>query len=143
MNKQTDILALAGRILIGVPFLMSGIGKLGAAAATQGYIAAMGLPAPFLAYLGSTAVELVGSILLIVGFRVRYVGVVLAGFTLLTAIFFHNNFADQNQAINFLKNLMIMGGLLQVVAFGSGRFSIDRWFGNSIDLRGAAVTATK
>src|ERR1700744_2717634 len=69
MNKQADTLALIGRILIAVLFLLSGLGKAAAPAATQGYIAAMGLPAPVLAYFGSMTVELVGSVLLIVGFR--------------------------------------------------------------------------
>ena len=70
-------------------------------------------------------VELVGSVLLIVGFQTRIAAYGLAVFTLLAAILFHNNFADQNQMIHFLKNLMIAGGLLQVAAFGSGRFSVD------------------
>jgi putative oxidoreductase len=38
---------------------------------------------------------------------------------------FHNNFADQNQMIHFLKNVMMAGGLLQIVAFGAGALSID------------------
>jgi putative oxidoreductase len=42
-----------------------------------------------------------------------------------TAIFFHRNFADQNQMIHFLKNIMIAGGLLQIVYFGAGPMSID------------------
>ena len=128
MNKQTDILALTGRILIAVLFLLSGLGKAAAPAATQGYIAAMGLPAPVLAYFGSMTVELVGSVLLIVGFRVRAVAVGMAIFTLLTAVVFHRNLADQNQMIHFFKNIAITGGLLQIAAFGAGRFVLDRLF---------------
>ena len=131
MKSQTDIAALIGRILIGVLFLLSGIGKVSAPAATQGYIAAMGLPAPLLAYLGATAVEIFGSILLIVGFRSRTTAGGMAVFTLLTAVLFHNNLADQNQLIHFFKNIAIMGGLLQVVAFGGGRFSLDNVFDRS------------
>ena len=143
MTKQADTLALAGRILIGAPFLLSGLGKLAAASATVGYIAYAGLPAPLLAYLGAVAVELVGGSFLIVGFRVRIVATVLAVFTLLTAVFFHNNFADQNQLIHFMKNLMILGGLLQVVALGAGRFSLDARLGRSGQLGNAVLTAAK
>ena len=107
MTKQTDTIALAGRILIGVLFLMAGLSKLGAPAATQAYIGAVGLPAPIAAYGVALVVELVGSVLLIVGFQVRIVAAVLAVFTLVTALFFHNNFADQNQMIHFLKNVAI------------------------------------
>ena len=131
MTKQTDTAALVGRIFIAVLFLLSGLGKVAAPAATQGYISAMGLPAPVLAYFGSTAVELIGGVLLIVGFRVRAVAVGMAVFTLLTAVFFHRDFADQNQMIHFLKNIAIVGGLLQVAAFGAGRLALDYRFGRT------------
>jgi len=63
--------------------------------------------------------------LLIAGFKARAVAAVLALFSLVTAATFHNHFADQNQMINFLKNVMMAGGLLQIVAFGAGAISID------------------
>jgi putative oxidoreductase len=141
MTKQTDIIALIGRILIAVLFLLSGIGKVAAPAATQGYIAAVGLPAPVAAYFGSMSVELIGSALLIAGYQTRMVAAALAVFALLTALFFHNNFADQNQMIHFWKNVAVLGGLLQVVAFGPGRFSLDHRFSRSAWLSSAAVTA--
>ncbi|MEI9985634.1 MAG: DoxX family protein [Aliidongia sp.] len=71
MTKQTDTVALIGRIFLAVLFLLSASASSRRPAATQAYIAAMGLPAPTLAYLGSTAVEVIGGVLLIVGFRVR------------------------------------------------------------------------
>lgn len=125
MSKQYDSLALAGRILIGVLFLMSGLSKLAAPVATQGYIASVGLPAPVVAFAVAAAVETLGGALLIAGVRTRLVAIGLAVFTLATAVIFHNNFADQNQMIHFMKNIAIVGGLLQVVAFGGGRFSVD------------------
>jgi putative oxidoreductase len=143
MTKQTDAIALIGRILIGVLFLMAGLSKLGAPAATQGYIASVGLPAPVAAYGVAVLVEVVGSVLLIVGFQVRIVAAVLAVFTLVTALFFHNNFADQNQMIHFLKNVAILGGLLQVAAFGAGKLSLDSRFGRSGALSNAALSAAK
>lgn len=141
MTKQTDTIALIGRILIAVLFILSGLGKLAAPAATQAYIASAGLPAPVLAYFGSMSVELIGSVLLIVGFRVRSVAAGMAFFTLLTAVFFHRDFADQNQMINFLKNIAIIGGLFQVAAFGAGRFAVDRLFGHKEMSSGTAQLA--
>ena len=126
VSKQYDSVAVAGRILIGVLFLMSGLSKIAAPAATQGYIASVGLPAPVAAYAVAVAVEVLGSALLIAGVRTRFVAAGMAVFTLATALTFHKNFADQNQMIHFMKNISIMGGLLQVVAFGGGRFSVDR-----------------
>jgi putative oxidoreductase len=127
MAKHTDTVALSGRLLIAVLFLMSGIGKIAAPAMTKGYIAAMGLPAPELAYFGAVAVEVGGSLLLIAGYQTRIVAVGMAVFTLLTAAFFHRNFADQDQTIHFMKNIAIIGGLLQVAAFGAGRYALDHF----------------
>ncbi len=125
MSKHHDAVALAGRFLIGVLFLMSGLGKIAAPAATIGYIGHVGLPAPSVAYALSLLAEGGGGLLLIVGFQTRLVAVGVAVFTLATAIFFHNNFADQNQMIHFMKNIAIIGGLLQIAAFGAGRFALD------------------
>jgi len=123
--NATRYLPFAGRLLIGLPFAMSGLGKLGAYGLTTGMIGAAGLPLPPLAFAVAVAVELGGGILLIAGFRTRLVAAALVLFSLATAVSFHSNFADQNQMIHFLKNVMIAGGLLQIAAFGAGALSID------------------
>ena len=125
METTKRYLPLLGRILIGVPFMLSGFGKLMAHDATVGYIGSMGLPLPQLGWLIALTVELGGGALLVLGYRARGVAAVLAVFTLATALFFHRNFADQNQMIHFLKNIMLVGGLLQIVYFGAGPLSID------------------
>jgi putative oxidoreductase len=118
-------LPFAGRLLIGLPFAMSGLGKLAAIGPTTEMIRAAGLPLPQLALALAVAVELGGGLLLVAGFRTRIVAAALALFCLATAVSFHSNFADQNQMIHFLKNVMMAGGLLQIVAFGAGSLSID------------------
>jgi putative oxidoreductase len=118
-------LPFIGRILIGLPFAMSGLSKLGAYGLTTQMITAAGLPFPPLAFAVATAVELGGGLLLVLGYRVRPVALALAAFSIATAVSFHNNFADQNQMIHFLKNLMMAGGLLQIAAFGAGALSLD------------------
>jgi putative oxidoreductase len=118
-------LAAAGRVFLAALFLISGLSKVGAFEATTAYIASAGLPSPVLVYAATLAVEIGGGLLLIVGFQARPVAAALALFTVAAAVFFHNNFADQNQAIHFFKNVAIAGGLLQVVVAGAGRFSLD------------------
>jgi putative oxidoreductase len=125
MSKSYDSVAVTGRVLIGVLFFMSGLSKLADPATAQGYIAAGGLPAPVAAYGLAVAVEVLGSLVLIAGLGTRFVAAGMAVFTVVTAGAFHNNFADQNQMIHFMKNIAITGGLLQVLAFGGGRFSLD------------------
>jgi len=125
MTAITRFAPLLGRLLIAAIFLMSAFGKITAPAATQGYIAAAGLPAPLVAYLIAVAIELGGGALLVVGYQTRFAALALAAFTIAAAFGFHHDFADQNQMIHFLKNVAIAGGLLQVVAFGAGAFSLD------------------
>jgi putative oxidoreductase len=121
----TRYVSFAGRLLIGLPFAMSGFGKVVAYGATTAYIASAGLPVPPVAYAIAVLVELGGGLLLIAGYQARSVALALAVFSLAAAVSFHSNFADQNQMIHFLKNVMMAGGLLQVVAFGAGAISLD------------------
>lgn len=125
LDAITPYVATVGRLLLAAIFLISGFGKLTAAAGTIGYIAQAGLPMPTLAYAVALLVELGGGVLLVVGYQARLVAAAMAVFSLATAFAFHGNFADQNQMIHFLKNIAIAGGLLQVVAFGAGSFSAD------------------
>jgi len=119
------VLPLVGRILIAAIFLLSGFSKLTAPAATIGYIASAGLPAPTLGYAVALILELGGGLLLVLGYRTRLVATALAGFAIATALGFHHDFADQNQFIHFFKNFAMAGGLLQVTAFGAGALSVD------------------
>jgi putative oxidoreductase len=120
MNRYSD---LSARILLAVMFFMAGIGKIGAYAGTQGYMESQGLPEMLLpAVIG---LEIIGSIMLVVGWKIRYAAFALAGFTILSALMFHLNFADQIQSIMFMKNLAIAGGLLLLVNHGAGELSLD------------------
>jgi putative oxidoreductase len=121
----TRYLPFLGRLLIGLPFAMSGMSKLGAYGATTAMISAAGLPFPPLAFAIAVVAELGGGLLLIAGYRARFVAIALALFSIATAVSFHSNFADQNQMIHFLKNVMMAGGLLQIAAFGAGALSFD------------------
>jgi putative oxidoreductase len=125
MSDHTRYLPFVGRAIIGTIFLISGLGKLAAYGATTAMIAAVGLPVPPAAWLVAVAVEAGGGLLLLLGYRVRPVAMILAAFVVATAAFFHRDFADQNQVIHFLKNFIIVGGLLQIVHFGAGAVSLD------------------
>jgi putative oxidoreductase len=125
VEQSHRYLPLLGRILIGAPFMFSGLGKLMAHDVTVGYIGSVGLPFPQLAWILAIVMEMGGGTLLVIGYRARLVALALALFALATALSFHRNFADQNQMIHFLKNVMMAGGLLQIVYFGAGPLSVD------------------
>lgn len=117
--------SLIGRVLLSTIFILSGFSKLAAPAMMVGYISSAGLPLPQVALVIAILVEIGGGIALIAGYRARAVAAVLAVFSVATALAFHNALSDQNQFIHFFKNIAMAGGLLQVVAFGAGRFSLD------------------
>jgi len=119
-------LPFIGRLFIGLPFAVSGLSKLAAYGATTALIASSHLPlhAP-LAYVGAVAVEIGCGLLVVAGYETRYAAIVLALFCIATAVFFHTNFADPNQIFHFIKNLVMTGGLLQLVAAGAGAISVD------------------
>ena len=122
---NVNALAPAGRILLAVLFLLSGINKIFAPQQVIGYIAHVGLPLPVLAYAVAVAIEVGGGLLLLVGYKTRFAAIALAVFSVAAALLFHSALGDQNQLAHFMKNLAIAGGLLHVAAFGAGAFSVD------------------
>jgi putative oxidoreductase len=124
--NATRYLPFVGRLLIGVAFAMSGLSKLAAYSATIALIMSSKLPLPApLAYAGAIIVEVGCGTLMIAGYQARAVASGLALFCVATAVFFHTNFADPDQIFHFIKNVVMTGGLLQIVAFGAGALSID------------------
>ncbi|MEI6641447.1 MAG: DoxX family protein [Novosphingobium sp.] len=121
-----NLLAVTGRVLIAAIFVMSGLNKIANPAATIGYIASAGLPFAPAALVAAALIEVGGGLALIAGFRTRFVALMLAGFSVVAALGFHANLADQNQFVHFFKNIAMAGGLLQVAAFGAGRIGFDR-----------------
>jgi putative oxidoreductase len=121
---MNNAIVLVARILLAHIFLLSGLGKLGAGyAATQGYMAAMGVPGAVLPLV--IALEIGGSLALIAGFLTRWAALGLAVFCVVAALLFHLNFADKMQMIMFMKNLAMAGGLLLLYVHGAGAWSLD------------------
>jgi putative oxidoreductase len=115
---------IAGRFLLALLFLLSGIGMLGAYSSTVAFMSAGGVPGALLPVVIVT--EILGGLAIMIGWKTRVVAFLLAGLSLLTAIIFYHNLVDQTQMRDFLKNLAIAGGLLLLVANGPGPLSLDR-----------------
>lgn len=114
----------AGRIFMSIIFLAAAAGKIADPAGTAGYMAMVGLPA-FLMW-PATIFELALGLGLLVGFQTRILGLLGAGFCLVTGVLFHFQPQDQIQMIMLLKNVAIAGGLLYVTAFGAGPMSLEK-----------------
>jgi|SRR5690606_35992719 len=123
MSGLQTYLPVIGRVLLSIIFLMSGIGKITGTEFYVGYMEAFGVPGILI--WPTIVLEIVGAIMLIVGYQTRWAAAALGAFTLVSGLIFHTNFADQNEMINFMKNLAITGGFLYVIAYGAGAFSVD------------------
>ena len=126
MNQLQAIAAPVGRIFLALMFVTSGFSKISGYAGTQGYMEAMGVPGALLPLV--IALELLGGLAVMLGWHTRIAAFLLAGFSLLSALLFHDNFGDQMQMIMFMKNISIAGGFLMIVAMGGGAFALDNRF---------------
>ena len=130
INNKIDILSYylspIARLFIAIIFLMSGLNKIGNYGNTAYWMEAVGVPSLFLPIV--IALEIVGGLAIILGWKTRIFSFLLAGFCMLSAIVFHSNFADQNEMINFMKNIAIAGGFLTITINGAGSFSLDGRF---------------
>lgn len=114
---------LIGRIFLMILYLYSGSTKISGYSATLGYMASAGVPGALLPLV--IAMEMLGSVAIILGWQTRIVSVLLAGYTLIAAALFHNHFTDQVQVVMFLKNVSIAGAFLMLAANGPGPLSVD------------------
>lgn len=123
-------LALAGRTLLALMFILAGYSKLTHLDATAAYMASGGLPLPSLLAPLVGGFELLAGLALAVGFMTRWVALALGLFTLMASVLFHNFWAmpvDQQtiQQLLFMKNLAVAGGMFMVTALGAGPISVD------------------
>lgn len=125
MNVRQRWISFIGRVLLSLIFIISGIVKLMDPVGTLAYIESAHLPMPQIAYAVALFVELGLGLALLLGYRSQLAAAGIAVFTFVTALTFHSNMADPVQVIMFLKNTTIIGGLLVVIAFGPGGYSVD------------------
>ncbi len=123
MNKFNALFSLSGRVMMALIFVLSGLSKLSAIEGMQGYMESVGVPG-ILIY-PTIFLEVGAGLAIIVDFQTRIAALLLAGFSLITAFIFHNQFDDQMQFIMFMKNVAIAGGLLLLVRNGAGELSLD------------------
>ncbi|MHA3893158.1 DoxX family protein [Acinetobacter sp. GXMZU3951] len=115
-----SLFSLIARVLLAYIFLVAGWGKLTAYSATVGYMEAMGVPGALLPL--TILVEFGGGLALLLGFQARFAALGLGVFSLITAFIFHGGAED---AINFMKNFAMAGGLFFLMLHGAGKFSLD------------------
>ncbi|WP_329743340.1 DoxX family protein [Dyella sp. A6] len=129
MVKGHDGLLLVGRFLLVLLFLVFGVQKLDYAS-TVHYMMQVGAPLPGLAAVVAIVMETLVPLAIFIGLATRPLALLLALYTLGTAIVAHHYWSMSGMAryeneINFFKNVSIIGGLLLLYVSGAGAYSID------------------
>lgn len=122
---------LIGRILLAAIFVGSGFNKLISFEQSAAYIANAGLPVPHLLLVAAALIELVGGVLIAVGYKARWAALMIFVFLIPVTYTFHAFWSVetdqlQQQMIQFQKNLAIMGGMLYIAVSGPGRYSLGK-----------------
>ena len=112
-----------GRVLISLIFFTSGLTKITAYGQTAGWMESLGVPGILLPLV--IILEILGPIAIILGWQTRIAAFLLAGFSILSALLFHNDFSNQVEMTNFMKNIAIAGGFLMITANGAGAYALD------------------
>ena len=121
---MANVLDLLGRILISTLFLLNGVFKISNYDGTVGWIESFGMPGILI--IPAIILEVIGPILIIVGYKAKIAAGFLSLFCILTAIIFHNDFSDQMQLTSFLKNIALAGGFLFIVVNGTKDLSVEK-----------------
>ena len=123
---MTNILDLVARILISALFILNGVFKISNYDGTVGWMEGFGIPGILL--IPAIILEIVGPILIILGYKAKIAAGLLSLFCIATAVIFHNDFSDQMQLGSFFKNIALAGGFLFLFINGTKDFSLDKKF---------------
>ena len=122
---------LVGRLLLAYIFVLNGYGKIAGFTGTAKYMASKGMPLIEPLLVGTILIELVGGLMLAVGWKARWAAWAFFLWLIPVTLVFHAYWSVppeqvMAQTIQFQKNLAIMGGMLYVAFMGPGRLSLDR-----------------
>ena len=123
---MTNILDLVARILISALFLLNGVFKISNYDGTVGWMEGFGIPGILI--IPAIILEIVGPILIVIGYKAKIAAGLLSLFCIATAVIFHNDFSDQMQLGSFLKNIALAGGFIFIFINGTKDFSLDKKF---------------
>ncbi len=134
MNKACEMIKqyapLVGRALLSFMFIISGWGKITAFSGTAAYMGSKGIPMPEVLLVPTIIIELGGGLMLLLGWQARWAALAIFLFIIPTTLIFHAfwvaDAAQMQNQINFMKNFTIMGGMLYIMAYGSGPYSLGK-----------------
>jgi putative oxidoreductase len=119
---KEGVAPLVARLLLCGVFIPAAVSKAFNWDANASYMASRGMPLVPLMLGAALAIESVGTICLVIGWRARIAASVMAVYLVPVSLVFHTLLGTQ-----FLKNAGIAGGLIMIAVYGPGRLSLDAW----------------
>ena len=121
---MSNLLDLLARFFISSVFLLSGYNKIVNFDQTVSWMEGYGVPGLLL--WPTIILEIILPIFIIIGYKTQLSAILLAIFSITTAIIFHLDFSNQMQIVAFLKNLGLAGGFLFIAINGPKDFAVER-----------------
>lgn len=125
------VFPLIARLLMSAIFVQGALGKILGWSGQAAYMQSHRLPAQLIPTMLAIAllIEVAGVLCLIAGWQARAAAFIMFFYLSVVSVLLHNFWAAQGIAAGgmqtqFLKNLGIMGGLLMIAAYGSGKWSV-------------------
>jgi uncharacterized membrane protein YphA (DoxX/SURF4 family) len=132
MSTLQNLFSLAGRVLFAPLYIGAGVNKIMHWSDTAAKMEAQDMPMVGSVTLpGAIAILVLGGLSVLLGFKARIGAIALIVFLVLATLVFHDfwNVEDVQAAvteqIQFMKNLGLIGGMCFLLAFGSGKWSLD------------------
>ena len=119
------IVEFVGRILLSALFLIEGLGKFSMREDVIMYMEDYGVPG--ILFFPAIILEILFPLILIAGYKTKWIASIMALFTFSVAIIFHTDFTEGMQMMLFLKDIAIAGGFMIIVAHGPGKISLDHY----------------
>ena len=119
------IVEFFGRILLSALFLIEGLGKISMREDVIMYMEDYGVPG--ILFFPAVILEILFPLILIGGYKTKWIASIMALFTFTVAIIFHTDFSEGMQMILFLKDIAIAGGFMIIVSHGPGKISLDHY----------------
>ena len=119
------IVEFLGRVLLSTLFLIEGLGKISIREDVIMYMEDYGVPG--ILFFPAIILEILFPLILIAGYKTKWIASIMALFTFSVAIIFHTDFTEGIQMMLFLKDIAIAGGFMIIIAHGPGKISLDHY----------------
>jgi putative oxidoreductase len=123
VSTPENLLDFVGRLMMSAIFIAVGTQQALNLETTRAYMDLHGVMSAFLPV--AILLEVAGAVAIVTGYQTRLFAILLAGFSVMTAVLFHGNVADPAEFELFVRDIALAGGMLVLCARGPGDWTLD------------------